>query len=298
MPSQLLPPTDSGHQRRNRPNPQIRRLVGGACLASVLTAFACSLLYPLDYVGDSAQSNAADASMGANSGKGGEAGAGNDAGTVDEAGKAGAGPITDSCGNSCGSDQQCKDGVCTCPSGKTLCDGVCTDSVEDAGYCGSCGVTCRSDQSCVDGGCTCVTAGETACPTACADLSSDLQNCGSCDNSCKSGQACDNGTCRSSPCDGYCANAESLSEGSDGFRIENIGQAERCFAVSKYLPSETNTRIVCWNFDPSRKLYVNGDPVLCLTGSGVALAAKNNGWYCIQVGSGGTDQAGLVLPNR
>jgi hypothetical protein len=83
----------------------------------------------------------------------------------------------------------------------------------------------------------------------------------------------------------------------DGFRKENLGSGERCFEIDNYKPTQTNTRIVCWNFESSRTLVVNGQAVPCLPNHGYDLPAEELGWYCVHVGAGGADDSGLILPN-
>jgi hypothetical protein len=61
-------------------------------------------------------------------------------------------------------------GVCACETGKTLCEGVCTDTLTDDNNCGGCNTLhtasaiCNSDQHCVAGQCTC---NASSCPSGC-----------------------------------------------------------------------------------------------------------------------------------
>jgi hypothetical protein len=242
----------------------------------LISAGACSLLTNLDFVGN---------------GNRPDAGHHSDAGFHPDA----ATPKPD-CDGGCSNGRVCKAGSCSCPTGELECNGECIDSLEDAGYCGHCGTTCRADQSCCDGGCACE-AGETDCGTQCADLGSDPEHCGACEKRCSNAQSCIHGTCKSSPCDGFCANPEPLPLAGDGYRKENIGTGEHCYEVENYKPTQTNARIVCWNFDTNRALSVNGKAVPCTPSHGFDLPALDPGWYCVQVGAGGADSAGLVLPN-
>jgi hypothetical protein len=84
----------------------------------------------------------------------------------------------------------------------------------------------------------------------------------------------------------------------DGYRVDPLGTAERCFEVVNYLPTETEERIVCWNFDGSRTLQVNDQSVPCLTDAGYALGHQRGGGSCVEVGEGGADDAGFLLPTR
>ena len=237
------------------------------------TALGCSLFTSLDFVGNSKRV---------------------DAGVNAEDGSADIGE----CAEPCSDGQICKEGHCTCPTGSIECEGSCLDSesLQDAGYCGTCGAVCRDDQSCHDGGCSCQ-PGETECGTTCADLSSSPDHCGKCETACQSGQACIHGACKSSPCEDLCANPTEPQVSAEGFRMDQIGTGELCVAVSGYLPTLTNSRVVCWNFDSTRILRVNGQQISCVTGDGYALPAAPQGWYCVQVGAGGSASGGFLLPN-
>lgn len=264
-----------------------------ACCGAAIPLIACSLITPLDFVGDADPSGKIDAGRDSSGGTGPSASK-PDASKLD-ASEPDAG---DACGNSCVNGQVCKGGLCTCPATTIACDGSCIASLDAAGYCGQCGVACRNDQTCVGGTCICG-ATETNCSDACADLTSDRKHCGTCENACTSGQLCIEGTCRSSPCDGLCANPEALPEGIGGFRVEPLGETAHCIAVSGYLPTSTTARLVCWNFDESRSLSINGKPLPCLKDPGQALTPqKEVGWYCIQIGVGGVESAGLLLPTN
>lgn len=117
------------------------------------------------------------------------------------------------CGQSCGPDEACQDGLCRCGTQGELCgdaelccDGDChgPSSLE---HCGACGKVCGSEERCLRGACLCLGSSgsvascgddETCCPgleDPCADLSSDPQNCGACGLSCGSGEPCVDGMC-------------------------------------------------------------------------------------------------------
>jgi hypothetical protein len=136
---------------------------------------------------------------------------------------------------------------------------------------------------------------ETLCGTECAHLDSDPDHCGNCDNACSGGQYCVARTCRSSPCDGLCSNPQSISQADDGFRAENFGTGAQCYEVVGYIPTETSSRIVCWNFG-DRTLQVNGENVQCLADAGYDLVQTTDGVYCVSVSAGDPDNAGFILP--
>jgi len=68
--------------------------------------------------------------------------------------------------------------------------------------------------------------------------------------------------------------------------------------VKSYQPTETNRRIVCWEFQGGRSLRVNGVTTQCARDDGAPLPDARAGGYCVQVGSGGATYAGVLLPTR
>jgi hypothetical protein len=52
-----------------------------------------------------------------------------------------------------GKNKTCGPVPVTCPTGQTLCDGQCVNTLTDEAYCGSCYNNCNAGQTCVDGGC-------------------------------------------------------------------------------------------------------------------------------------------------
>jgi hypothetical protein len=99
------------------------------------------------------------------------------------------------------------------------------------------------------------------------------------------------------PCEGRCSSPESLIDSGGGLRpaSSTLGTSERCFEAYNYKPA--NPRIVCWNFadEPRRTLQVNGQLVPCVNGNGTPLSAEPSGMYCVQVGEGNWNEAGFVL---
>ncbi len=231
------------------------------------------------------------------------------AGQTCTAGKCSCPAGTTDCGATCvdlsSESQHCGDCNTACSTGRTCCSMACADLSSESQHCGDCNIACSAGQTCTAGKCSCP-AGTTGCGTACADLSSDSQHCGDCNIACSSGQACTAGKCRSSPCDGFCSNSEAATVASDGYRAQGqdgqgLGTGEHCIEVQNYIPTATNARIVCWNFDSARTLQVNGQlvpPDSYGTGAGYALTPQSSGWYCVQVGAGNYDSAGVLLPTQ
>lgn len=86
--------------------------------------------------------------------------------------------------------------------------------------------------------------------------------------------------------------------GADGFRVDPLGSGARCLEVKGYTPTETDRRIVCWEFLGGRTLRVNGTSTPCLRDDGSPLGEPRAGGYCIQVSAGGQNYAGVLLPVR
>jgi hypothetical protein len=189
----------------------------------------------------------------------------------------------------------CTDEGCSCPEDTEDCGDICADTTTNKDHCSGCGKSCRSDQVCIESACDCA-PGEAECDGTCVDLSSTDAHCGGCGQACSGGDSCWGGECLSGPCDGICNNPEYVTAAHDGYRVDPLGTAQRCFEVLNYHPTETNERIVCWNFDGSRSLRVNGYNVPCLTDEGHALTQQRGGGYCVQVGQGASNTAGFLLP--
>ena len=149
--------------------------------------------------GSAGTSSAADggASGGTSSNAGGAGGGASSAGgTSGSAGGANGG----SCDNvSCTGGLVCVSGTCQCPTGASLCGGVCltgTDILTNPAHCGKsgCGTACPDTATCASGVCQCP-SGRTACGTVCADMAADPKNCGTCGTTCASG-ICTAGVCQ------------------------------------------------------------------------------------------------------
>jgi hypothetical protein len=95
-----------------------------------------------------------------------------------------------------------------------------------------------------------------------------------------------------------CTNPEAVTLGTDGFRKENFGTGEHCYEVRGYDPTETKSRLVCWNFASDRTLKVNGMTAPCLQGAAYALTAKRADGFCVQIGMGNGADAGFLFPIR
>jgi len=112
------------------------------------------------------------------------------------------------CVEHCVSDMQ----QSSCPDGQELCDGSCTDVMNDVANCGSCGNHCGGGEipvghawGCSAGQCELICADDADyCGSDCTDFAWDANNCGSCGNVCASGVCC-GGVCREpSEAERYC----------------------------------------------------------------------------------------------
>jgi len=88
-------------------------------------------------------------------------------------------------------------GSSMCPTGQTLCSGMCVNPQSDPMNCGNCGVACGAGLQCVNSACSCAALGATYqnCNGACIDTSMDEANCGACGTVCGAGQQCTAGVC-------------------------------------------------------------------------------------------------------
>jgi hypothetical protein len=108
------------------------------------------------------------------------------------------------CGNKCASGTTCTAGTCTCPTGQTLCAGVCVSTSCPTNQtfntttctCQCAPITCASGATQDPKTCQCVCpTGQIICNGACVNVASDINNCGSCGHACPSGAVCTSGTC-------------------------------------------------------------------------------------------------------
>ena len=119
------------------------------------------------------------------------------------------------CDNACAAPTSvCIRGVCSCPTGQTLCNDVCVKPsvafASDDDNCGACGKMCSEmgpNYKCMRGKCACPSP-FTGCsakpklglPAVCTNLAIDTANCGGCGKACKPGLACVGKKCKPVPC--------------------------------------------------------------------------------------------------
>ena len=100
-----------------------------------------------------------------------------------------------------------------CASGKTTCDGACTDLASNQDNCGACGLACQPMERCQHGACTFIGCDPNlvVCDGICNTFD-DPKTCGSCATACPTGQVCSLQKCTTAcaagltTCDGACAN--------------------------------------------------------------------------------------------
>ncbi len=102
------------------------------------------------------------------------------------------------CGRTCGGDQTCVDGLCTCEEGLAACDDACVDLATDPNNCGACGRECAAGGICEAGDCACP-GDQIECGGHCTDVMTDPDNCGRCGRRCEAGTACVDGNCSGCP---------------------------------------------------------------------------------------------------
>jgi hypothetical protein len=127
------------------------------------------------------------------------------------------------CGNRCGGDEWCQEGVCVpascgvyvacgneCCGTSGVCEqrclasGSCTPSCVFTGYVPCGGSACRgTNEVCEDDVChgpPCNDRRRTSCDGVCVDLTSNPNHCGGCDHRCRQDQACRGGRCIDRAC--------------------------------------------------------------------------------------------------
>jgi hypothetical protein len=114
------------------------------------------------------------------------------------------------CGNKCGTNTTCTDGVCGCAASYTDCDSnatdnivACTDVTKDAKHCGSCTKSCGDNATCSASACACA-SGFTDCTGKCIDTKEDPLNCSACGTKCTLDMPyCNGSKCEAAPCSTY-----------------------------------------------------------------------------------------------
>jgi hypothetical protein len=269
---------------KTRPNqPFLQRVIP----FTLALPFGCSLITPLDFVGNG-QQGGSGGQMAANSGgsgaDGGFIGAG---GTVmSTGGTSEATGGTDGEGGTAGAGAGAGAGA---PSGGAVSEGGSAGTAGMGGAAGAAGA----------GGCAgaeCCDVTQTFCAEECVDLMTDAAHCGDCDNACDDDVSCEGGRCLDSPCVGLCDNPMPVSEGSDGFRVDNVGSAARCFEVVNYHRPAMPPSIICWGFADARTLSVNGTLAECMAEPGFSLPRERGKGYCVQMSEGPNDWTGFKLP--
>jgi hypothetical protein len=264
----------------------VRRSGLGAVVAAA--AVGCSLITPLDYVG------------GSPAGSGGRDGTGGTGGAVGGVGNEGGNPEG---GTGEGATGGVTMGGASGASGST--NGGFGGSAADGGTGGDAGEGGLGESGSGGsgnaggggvsgggvGGDSAGTAGGGGC--AGADLGSDPMHCGACGTVCGAADYCIDGACVSSPCDGLCSDIVNVESGTDGYRMDNIGTAERCFEVVGFQRTMNAAVLICWNFASGRTLEVNGNATPCMTEPGTTLGGERAGGYCVKAGAGQFDYAGF-----
>jgi hypothetical protein len=101
-----------------------------------------------------------------------------------------------SCGNACGSGEDCTNGECSCLAGREACGAGCVDTTSDPDHCGTCDAVCPEEQVCSESACSDDCANElTRCDRSCVNTATSTEHCGACDSACISGHTCSSGEC-------------------------------------------------------------------------------------------------------
>jgi hypothetical protein len=245
----------------------------------------------------------------------GDAGAASDGSTYGGSSQGGSASTGGVDASSCPPHTACPTGACLAGFADCVAnasDGCETEILNSNDNCGSCGRRCIRGAvlgKCVGGECVFEDgaggapggAGEggAASESACtgSDLMTDEAHCGDCETVCEAGIRCIGGLCVSSPCAGLCDTWTTVPHTADGYRIESLSTAERCFENVGYAEEVEVPRILCWEFASGRTLDINGVSVPCQGEPGAELTMPTRaGGYCIHVGAGDFEFAGFRLP--
>lgn len=104
------------------------------------------------------------------------------------------------CGNNCGEDNECNEGVCKQTCTRTEGDKTITthnvDIMNDSMHCGACNSTCPKGSTCKQGVCKAGSSNRLTCDTKDIHRADrDISHCGSCNNKCAADTTCDQGIC-------------------------------------------------------------------------------------------------------
>lgn len=148
-----------------------------------------------------------------------------------------------------------------CPTGQTLCGGVCVDLNSSVNHCGSCGNTCPPGNVCIGGICSCP-AGFVNCGGVCVDLNTDANHCGACGHTCPPGKFCVGGICSTCPNGSVDCNGTCIDLNTDANHCGACGNAcpTGYFCDGGSCKPGTSTAIPLVNNDPST-LFVYPNPV-------------------------------------
>lgn len=104
------------------------------------------------------------------------------------------------CGNNCGEDNECNEGVCKQTCTRTEGDKTITthnvDIMNDSMHCGACNSTCPKGSTCKQGVCKAGSSNRLTCDTKDIHRADrDISHCGSCNNKCAADTTCIQGIC-------------------------------------------------------------------------------------------------------
>ena len=162
------------------------------------------------------------------------------------------------CGRTCGSGQVCGAGACMaiCPTGSTLCSGVCVNTQADNNNCGACGQRCvagaNATAACTTGRCgiTC-NPGFADCngnPVDGCEVNTQttVGNCGRCGNVCPSG-ANSTATCAAGVCGVTCATGfgNCDNNATNGCEVNLQTTVANCGTCGRVCPAGANSTATC-----------------------------------------------------